>query len=101
MERGLCCLFLSRAGPVTLLNIVPTLQGYRMGAMYGLSLETDMVFPGNPLRVQFEIGFRRILDWIIAEGLGHHWMAAYGDLRQPLQDLVTMLDLSCAWPDHL
>ena len=101
MERGLCCLFLSRAGPVTLLNIVPTLQGYRMGAMYGLSLETDMVFPGNPLRVQFDIGFRRILDWIIAEGLGHHWMAAYGDLRQPLQDLAAMLDLSCAWPDHL
>jgi L-fucose isomerase-like protein len=99
MERGLCCLFPSRPGPVTLLNIVPTLDGYRLGAMYGLALETDMVFPGNPLRVQFEPSYRAILDWIIAEGLGHHWMAAYGDLRQPLNDLAGMLGLPCVWPD--
>jgi len=100
MERGLCCLFPSRPGPVTLLNIVPTLDGHRLGAMYGLALETDMVFPGNPLRVQFEPSYRAILDWIIAEGLGHHWMAAYGDLRQPLNDLAGMLGLPCVWPDR-
>jgi hypothetical protein len=26
----------------------------------------------------------------VEQGLGHHWMAAYGDLRQPLTDLAAM-----------
>jgi hypothetical protein len=54
-----------------------------------------MVFPGNPLRVRFKSDYRRILSWIIEEGLGHHWMAAYGDLRQALGDLATMD--GCTW----
>ena len=91
MDRGLCCLFPARPGPVTLLNIVPTLDGYQMGVLYGEALETDMVFPGNPLRVRFATDYREILSWIAGEGLGHHWMAAYGDLRMPLSDLTAMV----------
>lgn len=98
MDCGLCCLFLPRPGPVTLLNIVPTLDGYRMGAMVGEAVETDMVFPGNPLRVRFESDYSDILAWIADEGLGHHWMAAYGDLRQPLGDLATMV--GCEWVSY-
>ena len=95
MDRGVCCLFPAKPGSVTLLNIVPTLGGYRLGALYGQAVETDMVFPGNPLRVQFESGYREILDWIVNEGLGHHWMAAYGDLRRPLGDLAAIV--GCEW----
>jgi len=95
MDCGLCCLFTARPGPVTLLNIVPTLGGYRMAAMVGQAIETGMVFPGNPLRVRFESDYRDILAWIAEEGLGHHWMAAYGDLRQPLGDLAQMV--GCEW----
>jgi L-fucose isomerase-like protein len=91
MGHGLCCLFPARPGPVTLVNIVPTLGGYRLAALYGQAVETEMVFPGNPLRVRFEAGYRAILAWIAREGLGHHWMAAYGDLRQPLEDLAAMV----------
>jgi hypothetical protein len=88
-------LFPARPGPVTLLNIVPKLDGYTLAGLYGEAVETDMVFPGNPLRVRFKSDYRRILSWIIEEGLGHHWMAVYGDLRQSLGDLATMD--GCMW----
>ncbi len=90
MDRGLCCLFTARPGPCTLVNLVPTMGGYRLGVLYGEALETTMVFRGNPLEVRFARGYREVLDWIVERGLGHHWMAAYGDLRQPLRDLAAM-----------
>jgi L-fucose isomerase-like protein len=90
MDQGLCCLFTARPGPVTLLNLVPTLSGYRLGVLYGQALETEMVFPGNPLKVRYAHDYRQVLDWIAGEGLGHHWMAAYGDLRRPLADLAAI-----------
>ncbi len=95
MERGLCCLFPARPGPVTLINITPTLDGYRMAALFGQAVETDMVFPGNPLRVRFRTDYRDILGWTTGHALGHHWMGAYGDLRQGLSDLAGMV--GCEW----
>jgi len=95
MNSGLCCLFTARPGPVTLLNIVPKLDGYTMAALYGEAAETDMVFPGNPLRVWFKSDYHQILSWIAREGLGHHWMAAYGDLRRSLGDLAAFTH--CNW----
>ena len=91
MNQGLCCLFTACPGPCTLINLVPTLDGYRLAALYGEALETTMVFPGNPLEVRFRSDYRDILAWIVDEGLGHHWMAAYGDLRPVLSDLCAML----------
>ena len=87
MDRGVCCLFTARPGPVTLLNIVPKLDGYTMAALYGEAVKTEMVFPGNPLRVRFKSDYRQILAWIAEQGLGHHWMAAYGDSRRTLADM--------------
>lgn len=93
MDRGLCCMFAAKPGPVTMLNIIPTIDSYEIGVMEGMALETDMVFPGNPLKVQFESDYRDILSWIADEGLGHHWMAAYGSFRQELIDLANMVRL--------
>lgn len=90
MEQGLCCLFPARPGPCTLINIVPTMAGYKLAVLYGQALETTMVFPGNPLEVRFQSDYRHILTWIVDNGLGHHWMAAYGDLRPMLVDLAGM-----------
>lgn len=91
MNQGLCCLFTARPGTCTLINLVPTLAGYRLAVLYGEALETTMIFPGNPLEVRFRSDYRDILAWIVDEGLGHHWMAAYGDLRPVLSDLCAML----------
>jgi L-fucose isomerase-like protein len=92
---GLCCLFSARPGPVTLVNIVATLGGYRIATLFGKAIETDVPFPGNPLSVRFQTDYRRILAWIAEEGLGHHWMAAYGDMRPALADLAGMT--GCEW----
>ena len=91
MDRGLCCLFTARPGPVTLVNIIPTMESYQIGVMCGEALKTEMVFPGNPLRVRFDSDIKNILSWIADEGLGHHWMAAYGDLREELTDFANMV----------
>jgi L-fucose isomerase-like protein len=90
VNSGLCARFAARPGPVTLINIVASGDNYRMAALFGEASETEMVFPGNPMRVRFGTDYRRILSWIAEEGLGHHWMAAYGDLRPELGHLATM-----------
>jgi L-arabinose isomerase len=95
MDRGVCSQFPAKAGPVTLVNITASMSGYRMAVLYGQAIETDMIFPGNPLRVRFQSDYRGILAWIAREGLGHHWMAGYGDVRVPLADLAQMV--GCEW----
>jgi len=91
MDRGLCCLFTAKPGDVTLLNIVPTVDSYKMAVLEGVALETNMVFPGNPLKVQFKSDYRNILSWIIDEGLGHHWMAVYGLHKDAITDLSKII----------
>ncbi len=95
MDQGLCCLFPARPGSVTLINIVPTLGGYKVGVLFGEAIRTGMVFPGNPLKVRFDSDYREVLSWVAKEGLGHHWMAVYGDFREHLADLVGMV--GCEW----
>jgi len=97
MDRGLCCLFTAKPGDVTLLNIVPTIDSYKMAVLEGIALETDMVFPGNPLKVQFKSDYRDILSWIIDEGLGHHWMAVYGLHKDAITDLAKMVGCGIVW----
>ena len=46
----------------------------------------SMVFAGNPTKIVIDGGVDPFLDVIAREGLGHHWMIAYGDVRQELRD---------------
>ncbi len=91
MDNGVCCLFPAKPGHVTMINIVPTTGGYKMGILEGDAVETEMVFPGNPIKVKLDQDYRDILSWIIDEGLGHHWMIAYGSFKNELADLATMV----------
>jgi hypothetical protein len=91
MDQGLCVLFLPRTGRVTLVNIVPGLDNYRLAVLSGEAIGTGMVFPGNPLKVHFAADYRAVIEWIGMEGLGHHWMVTYGDLQRPLEDLAGMV----------
>ena len=89
-DSGLCCLFPSRPGTCTMINLGATNDGYRMAMLYGEALETTLLYRGAPIEVHFEADHRDVMAWVAAKGLGHHWVAAYGDLRQPLQDLAAM-----------
>lgn len=78
MGQGVCALFPAKPGPVTLLSLVATPGGYQVAVLEGQALPAQMVFPGNPVRVQFPHDTGELIHWIHAEGIGHHWMIGYG-----------------------
>jgi L-arabinose isomerase len=90
-HQGVCSLFPARPGFVTLVNLMPRGDDYQMAVMEGEAIETEMVFPGNPLRVRFSTPCERIINWIYEEGIGHHWIAGYGYVRRELEDLACMI----------
>ena len=85
---GVCSLFPAKPGPVTLVNLMPSAGGYQMALMQGQAFHTEMVFPGNPLRVAFARPVDEIIDWIHEQGVGHHWMAGYGHVAAELRALA-------------
>ena len=78
MGQGVCALFPAKPGPVTLLSLVATAGGYQVALLEGEALPAEMVFPGNPVRVQFARPTHELIDWIHQQGVGHHWMIGYG-----------------------
>jgi L-fucose isomerase-like protein len=88
MSQGVCSLFSARPGPLTLVNLMPRGGSYQLAVMQGEALPTEMVFPGNPIRVRFERPVEQIMDWIHDEGIGHHWMAGYGHVQGELRQLA-------------
>jgi hypothetical protein len=53
--------------------------------MEGDALSTEMVFPGNPLRVRFARPVEEIIRWVFDQGIGHHWAAGYGHVGAELR----------------
>lgn len=90
MDRGVCALFPARAGIVTLLSLIPRGNYYQIAILRGEAIPTKMVFPGNPLRVRFSQPVSELIDWIHDEGIGHHWMAGYGDVSSEIRTLASV-----------
>jgi L-fucose isomerase-like protein len=84
MDQGVCALFPAKPGPVTLVSLLPQGGGYQLAILEGEAVSTTMVFPGNPLRVRFPQPTSALIDWIFAEGIGHHWMAGYGHVANEI-----------------
>ena len=80
MNHGVCALGPAKPGPVTLMNLLPQGDSYRCAVLAGQAVSTDMVFPGNPVRVEFEHTASQLTEWIHDEGIGHHWMIGYGNV---------------------
>jgi len=78
MSQGVCALFPAKPGPVTLVNLMPVGEGYQCALLEGEAISTDMVFPGNPVRVRFVEPVSVLLQWIHDAGVGHHWAIGYG-----------------------
>ena len=85
MGQGVCALFPAKPGPVTLVSLLPCGEGYQCALLEGEALPTEMVFPGNPLRVRFPLPTQQLIEWIHAEGVGHHWMAGYGHVGDEIR----------------
>lgn len=92
-NRGLCVLFPSKPGKITMANLVGRRGTYRMGVIEGNAIQTEMVFPGNPIRVKLPITISRYLEIIEKFGLGHHWIIAYGNHLKSLECLASLLKI--------
>jgi L-fucose isomerase-like protein len=92
MDRGVCALFPARPGPVTLISLLPRGDGYQLALLEGQAISTELVFRGNPLRVQFPQPTPHLIDWIASEGIGHHWVAAYGHVGHEIRDWVALCE---------
>jgi L-fucose isomerase-like protein len=90
MGQGVCALFPAKPGPVTLLSLLPLGDGYQCAMLEGEAISTEMVFPGNPLRVRFPQPTSQLIDWIHAEGVGHHWMAGYGHVGDEIRQWASI-----------
>ncbi|NLN80995.1 MAG: hypothetical protein GX136_00370 [Clostridiales bacterium] len=84
-DTGVCSLFPAKAGKVTLINIVGRRGTFKMTSVVGEAIECGMEFPGNPLKVKFKKDVYEINRLIADEGVGHHWIAGYGDMEKELE----------------
>ena len=84
-ETGVCSKFLVKSGTVTAVNICGHGDGLRMSVMVGEAIPCGMEFPGNPVKIKFEKNVNQINKEIMDNGIGHHWMVAYGDYAEELK----------------
>lgn len=85
MGKGVSALFPAKSGLVTLIGFVAHLDGYQCALLEGEALHTEMVFPGNPVRVRFDRTTEELIEWIHNEGIGHHWMIGYGHVGEEIR----------------
>ena len=85
METGVCTKFLVKPGKVTAVNICGHGEEFRLSFMVGDAIPCGMEFPGNPVKIKFEKPVSEINKEIMKNGIGHHWMVAYGDYSEVLK----------------
>ena len=91
MDQGVCAIFPAKPGPVTLMNLMPQSDGYQCALLEGEAIHTEMVFPGNPVRVRFSQPLSDVMEWIFNEGIGHHWMIGYGHVGEELRSWTNIV----------
>lgn len=84
-ETGVCTKFLVKPGKVTAVNICGHGDDLRLSVMIGDAVPCGMEFPGNPVKIKFEKSVSQMNREIMENGIGHHWMVAYGDFSEELK----------------
>jgi L-fucose isomerase-like protein len=92
-EEGLCVLFPTKPGNVTLVNLVGRKGTFRMCIVKAEAIKTDLVFPGNPTRIRLPVPTDEFLKIIAREGIGHHWMIGYGDVSRELTEFADLVGI--------
>ena len=94
-EIGVCCKFVQAPGKVTAVNICGHGDTFRLSYMVGDAIPCGMEFPGNPVVIHFDKSVEDINEEIMANGIGHHWMVAYGDLSEELARFCKIRGIRC------
>lgn len=93
MGKGVVSLYPARPGKVTMANLCGKKGSYRLTYCVGQAVETEMVFPGIPVKVQLPCSIRSFLGQTADFGTGHHWMIAYGDMSGQFRAVTRFLGL--------
>ena len=94
-ETGVCCKFVMAPGKVTAVNICGHGDTFRLSYMVGDAIPCGMEFPGNPVVIRFEKPVAQINEEIMVNGVGHHWMVAYGDFGEELTRFCAVRGIRC------
>jgi L-fucose isomerase-like protein len=79
---------------ITIVNLVGINQNYRMCVLSGKSILLEkLIYPGNPIKIKFKNDIKDIINRIGNDGFGHHWMVAYGNHCQVLNDFCSLLKI--------
>ena len=84
-ETGVCARFLVKPGIATAVNICGHGENLRLSVMVGEAVACSMEFPGNPVKIKFHRSVSDMNKEIMKNGIGHHWMVAYGDYTEELK----------------
>jgi len=98
MNVGVTAQYPGRPERVTLVNLVGPAGDYRLGIVGGQAVETELVFPGNPVKVQLDVPVGEFLEEVCEIGLGHHWMIAPGDVIAQLQEFGRLAGIPVSHP---
>jgi L-fucose isomerase-like protein len=98
-NNGVCIRFTSKPGQITYVNLVGRKGNYRMCALQGKAIPTEMVFEGNPLRFILQTPFRLSWKKIVEGNFGHHWMSAYAHVASTLQEFCKLTGILGVFPD--
>jgi len=90
-NKGVCVLYPSKTGNVTLVNLVGRENTYRLCAIKGEAIHVEMDFAGNPIKVKMPVLYNEILNVTSDKGFGHHWMIGYGDITEELGYLSRLM----------
>lgn len=88
-KKGLCVIFPSKPGKITMVNLVGRRGTYRMGVIEGEAIEPGTEFPGNPIRIKLPIEINEFLEVVEETALGHHWIIAYGSYKDHLRRIAS------------
>jgi len=98
-NSGVCIRYAAKPGPVTYVNLVGRKGNYRLCAIEGEAVMTDMVFEGNPLRFELRSPLKKVWEAAGRHGLGHHWMTAYGHVTAALVEFCQLAGIKGIFPD--
>lgn len=93
--KGVINEFPLKPGRVTVARLSETRDGsaFRMLIMPGTAIDTDMFVRGNPLKVVFDAGNKRVHDETFYGGFEHHYSLCYGDVTEELLAFCRAMDI--------
>ncbi len=93
MGEGMTVEFPLKPGRVTLARLGSLKGRYRMFVAGGEALKTEQIIRGNPLRIRLDTDVSEFLGKVTSQGIEHHYLLAYGDLRKELAEFCDQLGI--------